>query len=181
MGPIIMSSEESLQTESTIVFGQRLAVSENFRVLFRDGMNLVEETAAYLDGDGRSDARDLPRVVSLTYATESMRLTTRLMQMASWLLLQRAVNEGEMSLEQASQEKTKIRINGIAPNMDGAGWDGLPEALKNLIQRSMRLQDRVQHIDHLIYSSEAQAPQQSSNPVAEALGQLETALSSLKS
>jgi regulator of CtrA degradation len=175
-----MSSEETILNDSTIVFGQRLAVSDNFRVLFRDGMNLVEETAAYLDGQGREDARDLPRVVSLTYATESMRLTTRLMQMASWLLLQRAVNEGEMSLEQASQEKTKIRISGIAPNQDGQGWEGLPVDLKNLIERSMRLQERIQHIDHIIYSPDAQQPSQSSNPVADALGHLETALSGFK-
>jgi len=49
-------------------------------------MDLVEETAAYLDGDGRTEAKTLERSVSLTYATESMRLTTRLMQLASWLV-----------------------------------------------------------------------------------------------
>ena len=66
-----------------------------FGTLFGDGMDLVEETAAYLDGVGRTEAKALDRSVSLTYATESMRLTTRLMQFASWLLLQRAVKEGE--------------------------------------------------------------------------------------
>ncbi len=50
-------------------------------------MTLVEETADYLDGDGRHAARELPRPASIVYATESMRLTTRLMQLASWLLL----------------------------------------------------------------------------------------------
>ena len=39
-----------------------------------------------------------------------MRLTTRLMQLASWLLLHRAVNEGEMTLAQASKEKKKVRL-----------------------------------------------------------------------
>ena len=39
-----------------------------------------------------------------------MRLTTRLMQLASWLLLHRAVKEGEMSLAQASKEKSKVKI-----------------------------------------------------------------------
>ena len=34
-----------------------------------------------------------------------MRLTTRLMQLASWLLLQRAVNEGEITAENARTEK----------------------------------------------------------------------------
>ena len=84
-----------------IDFAERLANSETFSTLFRDGMGLVEETAAYLDGEGRVESKSLPRAASLAYATESMRLTTRLMQMASWLLLQRAGNEGEMTPEQA--------------------------------------------------------------------------------
>ena len=74
-------------------------------------MDLVEETAAYLDGAGRTEAKALDRAVSLTYATESMRLTTRLMQLASWLLLHRAVKEGEMTLTQANREKTKVKLS----------------------------------------------------------------------
>ena len=41
-----------------------------------------------------------------------MRLTTRLMQLASWLLLHRAVKEGEMTLTQANREKTKVKLAG---------------------------------------------------------------------
>ena len=60
-------------------------------------MTLVEEAAAYLDGPGRGKSSALPRPAALAYSTESMRLTTRLMQVASWLFLQRAVNEGELA------------------------------------------------------------------------------------
>ena len=70
-------------------------------------MALVEETAAYLDGPGRQESKKLARNGALAYATESMRLTTRLMQLASWLLLHRAVKEGEMSLAQANKEKSQ--------------------------------------------------------------------------
>ena len=73
-------------------------------------MALVEETAAYLDGDGREQAKNLPRAAALSYASESMRLTTRLMQIASWLLLQRAVNEGEMTQAEAATDKRRTRI-----------------------------------------------------------------------
>ena len=68
-------------------------------------MSLVEETAGYLDGQGRAASKVLPRMASVLYAAESMRLTTRLMQMASWLLLQRAVNNGEMSRDQVLAEQ----------------------------------------------------------------------------
>ncbi len=91
-----MAKERSV-VDNAVPFGERLAASGTFKTLFRDGMALVEETAAYLDGAGREDAKALPRMAALAYASESMRLTTRLMQIASWLLLQRAINEGEMS------------------------------------------------------------------------------------
>src|SRR6202046_4626216 len=104
------------QGEPALVqFSERLTNSAAFGSLFREGMDLVEETAAYLDGAGRGEAKALDRAVSLTYATESMRLTTRLMQLASWLLLHRAVKEGEMTLAQANKEKSKVRLPGSRP------------------------------------------------------------------
>ena len=68
--------------------------SELFDHTFQEGMDLVEETAGYLDGGGRQESKLLSRNAALAYAAESMRLTTRLMQVASWLLVQRAVREG---------------------------------------------------------------------------------------
>src|SRR5437764_7762249 len=107
---------DRLQSDSALVqFSERLTNSAAFGTLFREGMDLVEETAAYLDGDGRNEAKALERSTGLVYATESMRLTTRLMQLASWLLLHRAVKEGEMSLAQASREKAKVKLTAAEP------------------------------------------------------------------
>ena len=76
------------------------ARSELFARTFSEGMELVEETAAYLDGEGRREAKLLSRAAALAYASESMGLTTRLMQIASWLLVQRAVREGDGAAQQ---------------------------------------------------------------------------------
>ena len=119
-------AEESVKPGSPrepLQFVQRLAGSEAFRSLFKEGMALVEETADYLDGEGRGESRRLTRAGALSYATESMRLTTRLMQLASWLLLQRAVNDGELSNEQARVEKSKVKLGGLATATHGSGWE----------------------------------------------------------
>ena len=137
----------------SISFGERLASSASFDALFRDGMALVEETAAYLDTAGRDEARALPRVAALSYASESMRLTTRLMQIASWLLLQRAVNEGEMTEADAAGDKGRSRTawRASAPAVAGeAGPAGLPATLLELVGKSLRLQGRVQRLDAAI-------------------------------
>src|SRR5213082_791174 len=133
-------SEKSVNP--AVSFGERLAASQAFADLFRDGMALVEQTAAYLDGPGRQESKKLSRSAALAYATESMRLTTRLMQLASWLLLHRAVKEGEMSLAQASQEKTKVKLSAVEHN-DEHNLNLVPERLRDLIDRSLGLLDRV--------------------------------------
>src|SRR5688500_19307788 len=113
-------------------------------------MNLVEQTADYLDGPGRAASRLLPRPASLVYATESMRLTTRLMQLASWLLLHRAVKEGEMTLTQANREKTKVKLTAADPGAEDM-IEKLPQQLQDLIARSMSLQTRVRRLDSSIH------------------------------
>ncbi|MDB5566063.1 regulator of CtrA degradation [Nitrobacteraceae bacterium AZCC 2161] len=144
---------DRLHSEPALVqFSERLTNSAAFGTLFREGMDLVEETASYLDGVGRAEAKALDRSVSLTYATESMRLTTRLMQLASWLLLHRAVKEGEMTLTQANREKTKVKLSAADPSPDEM-LAKLPEQLQELIARSMALQAKVRRLDVSIHAS----------------------------
>ena len=154
-------SDKSLIEAEPVSFGARLAGSQAFSALFREGMALVEETAGYLDGDGRRDSKVLERSAALAYATESMRLTTRLMQLASWLLLHRAVNEGEMSLAQANKEKAKVKLS-TGNNADADMATLLPQRLRELIDRSVRLQERVRRLDATIHSPIAESE---ANPV----------------
>jgi regulator of CtrA degradation len=138
-----------------VAFGRRLAASDVFKAMFREGMALVEETATYLDGDGRRESQRLSRSASLAYATESMRLTTRLMQLASWLLLQRAVNEGDLSADQASQERSKVKLGALSTATDGPTWNDLPGRLRLLIDRSLVLQERVVRLDDALRAGPA--------------------------
>ena len=163
-------SEKSVN--GAVWFGARLAGSQAFADLFRDGMALVEETAAYLDGPGRQESKKLSRNGALAYATESMRLTTRLMQLASWLLLHRAVKEGEVSLAQAHKEKTKVKLSGVE-HADEQNITLLPERLRALIQRSKALHSAVRRLDTTIHSSPARADR--GNPVERQLGLLRAA------
>src|SRR3954464_7940947 len=139
-------SENSARGVDPVSFSEKLAGSQAFSGLFKEGMSLVEETAGYLDGEGRKDSKKLERSGTLAYATESMRLTTRLMQLASWLLLHRAVKEGEMSLAQANKEKAKIKLSAGEYN-DEQNIKLVPERLRVLVVRSKALQSSIRRID----------------------------------
>ena len=62
-------SEQRATEAGPISFGEKLASSQIFADLFRDGMALVEETASYLDGPGRLESKKLHRAAALTYAS----------------------------------------------------------------------------------------------------------------
>ena len=137
---------EDAQT-NTISLAKHSIRSGAFDRLYAEGMDLVDEASSYLDNDGRAAARKMDAEIATLYASESMRLTTRLMQLASWLLLQRAANTGEMTAEQVSEEKAKVRLQGFAANFGEPGWASLPDGFRDLVERSLVLQRRVAYIE----------------------------------
>jgi regulator of CtrA degradation len=122
-----------------------------FERTFDEGMSLVEETAKYLDGRGRQESKDLPRKAALLYAGESMRVTTRLMQAASWLLVQRAVHDGDMPPEDAHSERYRLGSREICLGGATAGTELLPAKLLDLMERSDNLYRRIARLDDVLF------------------------------
>ena len=146
------------------------ARSELFDRTFREGMELVEETAAYLDGDGRRESKLLSRATALAYAGESMKLTTRLMQIASWLLVQRAVREGDMTALAACE--ARYRLTDRKPETEPTNGE-LPIALVEYLVRAEKLYDRVLHLDRRMYLDTPE--EEAVNPVQSQLDRLTAA------
>lgn len=154
------------------------ARSELFIRTFSEGMALVEETAGYLDGPGRAASKRLQRDASLTYAAESMRLTTRLMQLASWLLVQRALREGDLPVSDALQDKyrmgARVRREPGLRTID----DALPEALLALMRRTNSLFERIGRLDDQIYGDGGTEPDIAPDNVQAQLSRLKQAFES---
>jgi regulator of CtrA degradation len=144
------------------------AKSELFDRTYREGMALVDEAAAYLDGPGRSAAKRLSRAQALAYAGKSMRLTTRLMQVASWLLVQRAVRDGRMELEEAASDK--YRFTERQAEAAARGGEGLPQTLTMLAARADALHERIRRLDQDLYGGDVAA-----NGVGDQLARIEAA------
>ena len=155
-----MSANEQnvIEEPQANVSAMRFVRSKMFSNVFAEGMELVEETAAYLDGTGRELSKDLSRPAALSYAGISMRLTTRLMQIASWLLVMRAVREEEMTYGEAANDK--YRLSTSERRHDSEFTEevvDLPERLLELREETDRLFERIARIDEDIFTS-SQAP-----------------------
>jgi regulator of CtrA degradation len=109
----------------------------------------------------------------LAYATESMRLTTRLAQMATWLLARRAVYNGE-ELPNAGTPNDPLLVPPLTRVAGSKGYDELPKTLKNLIDASHQLHRRIHEFD----LSDRNAEQTASadlNPVGQQVASLAAA------
>ncbi len=161
--------------DAPVPFADKYAVSPQFDDLFREGMALVEDAASYLDGPGRQDSRCLSGAVGLAYSTESMRLTTKLMQIASWLLVRRSVGRGEMTLEEALKSRQRAKLTYSTLSARPEAFDDLPEQLKRLVNECDALYDRVLRLDRLISLSNDCPPRPETNPVASQVDRLREA------
>lgn len=136
-------------------------------------MELVEEAASYLDGAGRVESGILAHEQALAYMNESVQLTSRLMQIASWLLVQRALADGAMTMQEASTERK--RLNPLAPMLTPVViFDALPQKFREFSGLTARLYTRIQHLEELLLEADEVLPE-TGNPVAEQRWMIEKA------
>jgi regulator of CtrA degradation len=162
-----------LVSSVTIPFRRKFNEKDAFLALFREGMALVEDAANYLDGPGRRESKCLQPYVSLSYATESMRLTTRLTQLATWLLARRAVLNGEHLPPMGANDP--LLLPPITRVSGSRSFDQLPQRLRELIEATFQLHQKIAQFDAVDRGEiEPPAPVKS-NPVAAQLAQINAA------
>lgn len=145
----------------TINFAERFAQSDQFDKVFKQGMALVERAAAYLDGPGRQEAKQLKSPLTLVYATESMRLTTRLLELASWLLIRRGVKDGEITAAEAAVRRERVKLQPLGRPSHVKQYDELPQGLRDLIAESFALNDRILQLDRALTAEPRMQPAES--------------------
>jgi regulator of CtrA degradation len=133
---------------------KNFAGSALFERTFEEGMSLVEEAARYFDGRGRQEARSLPGQAAMLYSSESLRVTTRLMQAASWLLVQRAVLDGDMAAEDAASERYRLGSKEICCGGRVEDALSLPKGMQDLLARSESLYRRIARLEQVLSGTE---------------------------
>jgi regulator of CtrA degradation len=165
----------------TVSFGERFQASAQFDRVFKEGMSLVERTAAYLDGEGRKAAKALTGQATVLYTTESMRLTTRLLDLASWLLIRRALKDGEITEIEAQKKRARVKLQSLGRPSHIRGFADLPDGLQKLIEESFALHDRIVQLDLAMTApgEESVAAAVQVNPVGAQLSRLQRAFAKL--
>ena len=112
--------------------------------LYTEAMVLADEARAYFDRFGREERDGLDPMTRVGFSCESLKVTTRLMHIIAWLLTQRAVEAGELSVAQARRPSRRL---GDEPESDKAVLAKLPDAARSLVTSSRDLFARCRRLD----------------------------------
>lgn len=135
---------------------------------YTEAMVLADEARSYFDDAGREERDGLDPFVRVSFACESLKVTTRIMHIVAWLLTQRAVDSGEIAYREGRRPERRL---GNAQESDPAVVERLPEAARRLVSASTDLYARVKRLDD---GNIAEEPAQS--PARALMGRLERGL-----
>jgi regulator of CtrA degradation len=120
-----------------------------FSKTYDEALRLIEEARGYLAVLEPLERRGLPVPERLKLCTETMRMTARLTQVMAWLLMQRAVHEGEITKDAALESTVVLANVRVCMERAESAWEGLPRRLVGLLDRSQRLYLRIARLDEL--------------------------------
>ncbi|TAN45298.1 MAG: DUF1465 family protein [Rhodospirillales bacterium] len=121
-----------------------------FRRTYNEALALVEEARNYVAYVEPRDRRRLGTGARLEVSCESLRVTSRLTQVMAWLMLQRAVEEGEISQDEAVRPDNRLGGQDVCLAEKARFMDELPNSLKSLMDRSLRLYIRISRLENQI-------------------------------
>ena len=136
--------------------------------LYTESMLLADEARSYFDDAGREDRLVLEPFVRVTFACESLKVTTRIMHIVAWLLTQRAVETGEIPGHDGRRPERRL---GHAQESDPSVVAQMPPEAQRLIAASSELYARITRIDEGVVTEEP-AP----SPARALMGRLERGL-----
>lgn len=120
-----------------------------FSKTYDEALGLLEEAKGYFAVLEPLERRGLAIEERLKLCTETMRMTARLTQIMAWLLMQRAVQAGEVTRAEALADTVTLADVNVCMEQAEDSWDGLPRRLVRLLDRSQRLYLRVARLDEL--------------------------------
>lgn len=120
-----------------------------------EAMVLADEARSYFDQAGRDDRSHLDPALRVSFACESLKVTTRLMHVIAWLLTQRAVEAGEITSEAALTPARRLGPTAVSDPLVVAE---LPARARDIVDASAELFDRIARLDAALERDSEESP-----------------------
>jgi len=127
---------------------------------YEEAMELTQAVASYLEVANKQLGIHKIGESEVYYASESMRISTCLMQVMSWFLVQKGVAAGEISKEDAGAFKFRLGAGDICLAQVDTSKGNLPDPFIKFHKKSQDLYRQVARMDNMVYGERERA-----NPV----------------
>lgn len=87
---------------------------------------------------------------SLRLSCEALRVTSRLTQVMAWLMLQRAVQDGEITATEACAEEYRLSGQSVCLDESAEEDHNIPAGLRSLLNRSLSLYQRISRLEEMV-------------------------------
>ena len=115
---------------------------------FREAFELTEEARDFFTTmDGHAREHNFSSSDILLQSCEALRVTSRLTQIMAWLLVQKAVQSNEISREKARDSQYRLCEQDVCRDENLAFEGEILPGLAELLDRSLRLYQRVSRLD----------------------------------
>lgn len=126
------------QIDSTAFFGKT----------YDDALTLLVEVRDYLESNESARTAQLPPATRLGLTCLTMRLTAQLTDIMAWLLVQKAVQAGEISDKESQGADMQLR-RWLSVQPESSELP-IPSGLQSLIERSQILFERVERLETMM-------------------------------
>jgi regulator of CtrA degradation len=123
--------------------------------LYREAMQLAEDSRTYFDHVGQWDRKRLEPMDRVLFSCESLKVTTRLMHAISWLLVRKAVLAHEMNEAEARLPERRLGRATVTTEDDLPRLKTLPPMAQRLVVRSQDLYSRLHRLETQMFDTSA--------------------------
>jgi regulator of CtrA degradation len=118
-----------------------------FRRTYDETLDLMVEARNYMAYAERRERERAGLVTGLRMSCEAMRVTSRLTQVMAWLMMQRAVHDGEVEAAEALDEHNRLSGGDVCLDDTFGEDENLPNGLRSLLERSLSLYQRIARLE----------------------------------
>lgn len=135
---------------------------------YQEAMDLTQAVADYLEMEkSHTSPQQLTADTEVYFASESMRVSTCLMQVMSWFLVQKGVAAGELSRKKAAEIKFRLGSRDVCLADVDTSKGNLPEKLVTYLDKAQNLYRQVARMEEMVYGRE-----DAINPVHDLISQI---------
>lgn len=122
--------------------------------LYYETLDLSTYVVEYFQKNNKENYQILNVGLMSFYTLECNRITTGIMQAMSWCLMQKGVRSGEVSLEEAGEEKSRLSDSSLFDEPIGCDTEQFPKEFIEYSERARKVYGRIVRLDRLLYELE---------------------------